>query len=125
MPKTFRVIGLPRGDVDPQKQELQFTLRVSDGKEMAFTAKIGVAEQVISGLARMARTLRQPNPQAVSAETVAEYLVQQDAFGAAILLRFVTPDGVPYTFALPKAAAIDIAAQLQSESAKDRRPGRA
>jgi hypothetical protein len=111
--------------VNAEKQEIDFSLAVSDGRPLGFIAKIGVAEQIISGLGRMVRDLRQPKPQMTAAEDVAEYLVQRDAFGGPVLLRFVTPHGVPYTFALPAVAASDIAERLKTESQKERPVGRA
>ena len=125
MPKVHRLLGLPDGAVDTAKQEINFTLAVSSEQPLRFIAKIGVAEQVIAALAPMIRALRQPHSQAISAETVAEYLVQRDAHGGPVIVRLVTPHGVPHTFAIPVDAAADIAARLKTESAKPIRAGNA
>jgi hypothetical protein len=100
-------------------------MQVSDGRRLAFVAEIAVAEQISSALGRMAKELRQPGPQTVIAEPIAEYTVQLDAFGEAVILRLVTPHGVPHTFALPADTAAEIGARLKTESEKKRNPGRA
>jgi hypothetical protein len=104
--------------VDPQKREIQFELSLDDGSALEFSASQSTAEQVISALAPMAKALRQHGPQTIAVETVAEYTVQRDVYGGPVILRFVTPQGVPYTFAFPSHAAADIATRLKIESEK-------
>jgi len=118
MTTTFRLTGIPGGAVDLQKREIDFRLQLDNGGELAFIAGLSAAEQIASALGRMTQQLRQSKPQNVIAEQVAEYAVQRDPHGGPVLLRLVTPQGIPYTFALPLAAATDIVTRLQIESAK-------
>lgn len=125
MATTFRLAGLSGGDLDHKSQDITFRLAVEDGRLLQFVAKIGVAEQISSGLARMATGLRQRKPQAIIAEEVSGYLVKRDAFGGPVLLRLITRAGVPHTFALPAGSAIDIADRLKTESEKHQTSGSA
>ncbi len=125
MTTTFRLTGIPGGTVDPQKREIDFRLQLNDGTQLACIAELSAAEQIASALGRMTQQFRQPKSQNVVAEEIAEYAVQRDPHGGPVLLRLVTPQGIPYTFALPLAAATDIATRLQIESAKVRPSGNA
>jgi|GEM_PF-1660478 hypothetical protein len=132
MPKAMRVVGIPNGAVDPERQEVSFALATAERKAFSFVAKIGVAEQIIAGLGRMVHGIREArlekgeaNAQTTAAEDVAQYLVQRDPWADRVLLRLVTPQGVPYTFALPASAAADMGARLNAESANRSTTGRA
>lgn len=107
------------------EQEMDFALALESGGPLQFVAKIGAVEQVIAGLSRMATDLRQRKPQLISAGEVSGYLVRRDVFGGPILLRLISPMGVPYTFALRTAAARDISDRLKIESEKHQTSGSA
>ena len=123
MPKRIQVLGLPKGAVDKNNRQIQFDLAIADGTTLEFLATQDIAEQIIAALAPMAKALRHAGPQTVAAETIAEYTIQRDVMGGPILVRLVTPEGVPYSFQIPLSAANDIADRLKTESAKPPREG--
>jgi len=125
MPTTFRLAGLVEATVDNEKHDVNFVLKVADGRGLAFVAEAAAARQIASSLGRTALQARESGPQMIGAEKVSQYGVKKDAFGEAVLLQLVSEDGVPYMFALPLSAAMDIAARLQTESAKGSGAGRA
>jgi hypothetical protein len=95
------------------------------GRGLAFVANAQAARQIAASLGRVALEAQQSSPLMMSAEKVVQYGAKQDAFGEAVLLQLVSEDGVPYMFGLPLAAAADLGARLQSESAKASKTGRA
>lgn len=125
MPTIFRLTGLAEATVDRQNQDVSFVLKVEDGRGLAFVANAQAARQIAASLGRVALEARQSSPLMMSAEKVVQYGAKQDAFGEAVLLQLVSEDGVPYMFGLPLAAAADLGARLQSESAKASKTGRA
>lgn len=125
MPTVFRLAGLSEGSIDREKRDVNFVLKVSDGRGLAFVAEAGTARQISSSLGRMALDARQSGPHAIAAEKVAQYGVKKDAFGDAVLLQLISDDGVPYMFALPGSAAVDIARRLEAEYEKPAGTGRA
>ena len=124
MPTTFRLVGLAEATVDNEKNDINFVLKVSDGRGLAFVADAAAARQIASSLGRMALQAKQAGPQMLGAEKISQYGVKREAFGEAVLLQLVSEDGVPHMFAIPLNAATDIAARLQSESAKSPGTGR-
>lgn len=118
---VFRLAGIPWGELDTEEREAVFHLQVEDGRRVAFVAPLPVAEQISSVLGRMAQQLRQPAPPAAIIEEVAEYEVQKDVCSAAVLLRLVTHQGVPYVFALPPDAAADVGRRLKAERPRERK----
>lgn len=124
MPTTFRLAGLIEAKIDPQNQDINFVLKVNDGRGLAFVAEAAAARQIASSLGRVALGARQSGPQMIGAEKVAQYGVKNDAFAEAVLLQLVSEDGVPYMFALPAKAAADVAHRLQTEAAKNPATGR-
>lgn len=125
MPTTFRLAGLAEATVDGQNHDVNFVLKVEDGRGLAFVASAPAARQIAASLGRVALEARSSSPQIMSAEKIVQIGAKQDAFGAAVLLQLVSEDGVPYMFALPLAAAADVGARLQAESAKASTTGRA
>jgi hypothetical protein len=125
MPTIFRLAGLIEASIDNEGRDVNFVLRVSDGRGLAFVAEAAAARQIAFSFGRVALETRQSAPQVISAEKISKYGVKKDAFGEAVLLQLVSEDGVPYMFALPLNAAADIADRLQTESAKNPDTGRA
>jgi hypothetical protein len=125
MPTTFRLAGLVEATVDSEKHDVNFVLKVADGRGLAFVAEAAAARQIASSLGRMALQARESGPQMTGAEKVSQYGVKKDAFGETVLLQLVSGDGVSYMFALPLSAATDIATRLQTEIAKGSGAGRA
>ena len=130
MAKRYRLTGLPKGAVDTQEREIQFELSVAHERPLSFVARYGPAAQVISGLGRMLAELRRVLDEAkgmesTAAEAVATVQVQRDRWHDVVLVHLTTPEGVPYTFALPPQVAIGIADQLKTESAKPHQTGNA
>jgi hypothetical protein len=118
MPTLFRLVGLAEATVDREKHDVNFVLKVSDGRGLAFVAEAPAARQIAASLGRMAVEAGQTAPMTLAAEKIAKYGVKRDAFGGVVLLQLISDDGIPYMFALPSSAASDIATTLQSESAK-------
>lgn len=125
MPTVFRLAGLSEGSVDRENRDVNFVLKLSDGRGLAFVAEAAAARQISSSLGRMALDAKQSGPHTIAAERVTQYGVKRDAFGDAILLQLISDDGVPYMFALPNSAAIDIARRLEAEHARPAGTGRA
>jgi hypothetical protein len=125
MPTTFRLAGLAEARVDNEKGDVDFVLKISDGRGLAFVADTAAARQIASSLGKLALQAKQTGPLMIGAEKVAQYGVKRDAFGEAVLLQLVSEDGVPYMFALSVSAASDISARLKSESERHSDSGRA
>jgi len=130
MLEPHRLIGLPGGTVDSVSHEINFVLSVTDGEPIAFVVEYGPATQVISALGRMLSELRRilMDAQAskfIVAEKVASSHVQKDSWENIIIMQLMTPQGTPYTFALPPQDAAEIADQLRAESAKPHHAGSA
>lgn len=120
-----RVTGLPDGAVDIEKQEIRFTLSLGADGKMDCVAKVGIVEQVISGLAKACRMFRDHSVaqggvlRSTAAETVSVSLVQRERLHDVVLLQLITDRDIPYTFALPLADAVDISARLKTEAERD------
>jgi hypothetical protein len=116
------VTGLPGGAIDLEKGEILFELAISNGQSLSCIARMGPISQVIGGLARMRLTLeahlRSQNAIEISpAEQVAQSLIHKERWSDNVMMVLTTPEGVPYTFALPCQIAAEIADQLKTESA--------
>jgi hypothetical protein len=122
---TVYLEGLSRGTVDEQNDEVTFTLRTKDGDDLSFIADVSSARQIAHSLGRMSLQAGQQTPQTLSAEKIKKYGVKREAFGQVVLLQLVDEHDIPYMFAVPLDAAKDIAARLQTESAKSVGTGRA
>jgi hypothetical protein len=128
-----RIQGMPEGSVDPDRDEIVFTLQASERKIPMFVAKSHVVEQIAMGLSGLLRGLIDARQKLgipfaarpVHAEEVIQYAVTREPFADKILLYLVAENGIPYTFAVPKDAAADIVARLQTEIAKTAKPGTA
>jgi hypothetical protein len=118
MPTTFRLTGLAEASIDNEKHDVNFVLKVSDGRGLAFVAEAAAARQIASSLGQMALKAQQSKPQMIGAEKVVQYGVKREAFGEVVLLQLISEDGVPHMFAVPLGAATDIATRLQMECAK-------
>jgi len=132
MPKLVRIVGLPGGAADPDRQEVRFTLLTGEGKEINCVAKTGVAEQLSSGVARMVAAVRdirtkasKPNVEAGAAESVLEAMIQREPWADRVILRLVSTSGIPFNFALTVDEAKQIAERLRAESVKTDKPGTA
>lgn len=122
MARTIRVTGLTDGAVDLDKTDIHFTLSGGLGKPLKCIARLGVVDQIISGLGRMAVELRAHlKAQSTAAETVVSSLVHREMSGV-VLMRLTSDRGVPYTFALNDDALNGISEQLQAEIEKGPRP---
>lgn len=125
-----KLVGIPKGHVDTEKDEIHFTLNMSDREPLSFVARYGAAAQVISSLGRMflelQKILRQKNKmESIAAEELHSTVIYKEKFSDRVILQIVTDKGVPYTFALPTKDAADIADQLKTESAKPTQTGHA
>lgn len=127
---AYRIVGLSGGGVDTVSHEIQFELTITGQAPMTFVAEYGPAAQVIGALARMNLELRRVLLEAqgiksVPAEKIASSHVQKDQWENMVIMQLTTPQGVPYTFAIPPQDAAGIAEQLKTESAKPHQTGRA
>jgi hypothetical protein len=130
MPEPHRLIGLPAGTVDRVTHEINFVLAVADREPIAFVVEFGPAAQVVSALGRMLSELRRilmtsQTSKSIVAEKVASSHVQKDSWENLVIMQLMTPQGTPYTFALPPQDAAEIANQLRTESAKPHQVGSA
>jgi hypothetical protein len=130
MAKAHRLVGLSGGTVDTVRHEMSFNVTASDGQSIVFVAEFGPASQLISGLSRMLSELRHvlyeaQGMKSIAAEAVAASHVQMDQWENVVLMQLITPQGVPYTFALKPQEAAEIADQLKTESAKPHQSGSA
>jgi len=130
MPEPHRLIGLPGGAVDTINHQILFELAVTDGEPIAFVVEYGPATQVVSALGRMLAELRRilmtaQASKCIVAEKVASSHVQKDSWENIVIMQLMTPQGTPYTFALPPHDAAEIANQLRIESAKPHQAGTA
>ena len=128
--KQLRLISLPEGTVDTEKHEISFVLDVDGNRPFSFVAKYGVAAQITSSLGKMVSELHEflvatKGTESTAAEPVASFHVQKDQWSQEVLLMLMTPRGVPYTFALPHLAAVEIANQLKTQSGKATQTGTA
>ena len=123
MSNYHRLIGIASGAVDQQNQEIKFEIAVSEKRPISFVAKFGPASQLVGALGRMISELRrvldaEKKMETVFPEVVAEAYVKQERWSGAILVEIVTPQGIPYIFAIPSQIASDIADRLKTESSK-------
>lgn len=125
MPPKLILRGLKDAAVDPDRREVYFALSVKNGPSPDFVGDAGVVRQIAGALGRMAFELRLPGPEATAAEKVDRYTVQRDPLSEVVILRMMTPEGIPYTFGIPLIAAADIAERLKTESAKAKPVGNA
>jgi hypothetical protein len=123
MPTLFRLTGLTEASIDNEKNDINFVLKVSDGRGLAFVAEAAAARQIASSLGRMALQAQQSAPQMIGAEKVGGYGVKRDAFGEVVLLQLISDDGVPHMFAIPLSAATDIACSAANGIRKKSRNG--
>jgi hypothetical protein len=129
MAKTrYRLVSLPSGAVDTEKHEIVFELSVKDGKPLSFVATYGVAAQITSGLGRMVKQLHQilqeqKGVASSAAEQVEGAHIQKDRWSDTVILQLMTPQGIPYTFAIPCNAVAEMAGRLKTESEKPTQVG--
>ena len=130
MAETTELTGISNGQVDLEKQEIRFVLSNTRFQTFDFSVKAGVAEQILMALGRMCTELRSAAVagnvrRSAAAEDVAVSVVQRERLHDKVLLQLITPSQIPYTFALPLEAAIEISAQLKTEAEKAVPKGRA
>jgi len=128
-----RISGVTGGSVDPNRDEIVFELQCNERKLPTFVAKSQVVKQIAMGLAALLQGLQDARnklgipfaARAIHAEPVAQYAIKVDPFADKILIHLVAENGIPYTFAVPRDAAADIAVRLQTETSKGVKPGTA
>ncbi len=130
MADTSELTGISNGQVDLEKQEIQFVLGDTRFQTFNFSVKAGVAEQILMALGRMCTELRSAAvagnvKRSAAPEDVAASIVQRERLHDKVLLQLITPSQIPYTFSLDREAAIGISADLKTEAEKDVPKGRA
>jgi hypothetical protein len=126
----YRVLGIRMGSVDAETEEMILDLTIDGRPPMSFVLGYGAAVQVISALGRtffeLRRILTERQPtKKIPAELVQLSHIQKDRWEDVVLMQLTTPQGIPYTFAIPSQFASEIGDQLKMESAKPHRIGHA
>ena len=82
---------------------------------------------MLPALANLATPLKQLHgiPQVVIAQDVSQCVVEKDQWNDLVVIRLVTLEGVPHTFAVAPQNALNIAGQLKSEVEKPHQVGTA
>lgn len=123
-----RVTGLASGAIDLAKADIRFALSRANGDTFDLVANIPAVEQIIGALARMsaeASARLAGQSAAMAAETLAAAELQRDQVGTKMVLTLISDRGVPFRFAIDAQQAANIAARLQTESARARPSGNA
>lgn len=123
MPTYTTVIGLSDGGIDPDNQMVAVTLSGLGGKPIKIVGKVGIMEQVASGLGRLVRGLRDArtakglsNGDVADVEAVAQFGVMPDLLEDAVVLRIVSKDNIPFNFSISSTVAIQMADRLRAHS---------
>src|SRR5690348_8296887 len=126
-----RVLGVKAGRVNTRTDEIVFDLAV-EGKQfpMSFVASYEAFTQIMNGLGRLFVAVQnslyeKKTMKGASAEAVASTHIQRDRWANVVLMQLSTPEGVPYTFAIPPQVAADMAEQLKTESSLPHQAGNA
>jgi hypothetical protein len=108
----YRVLGIGSGGVDTVSHEINFEFTIDGRPSMSFVAAYAPAVQIIGALGRMFFELRRilheaKGMKSVAGEQVASSHIQKDRWENVVLMQLTTPQGVPYTFAIPPQIAAD------------------
>lgn len=127
---AYRALGVSSGSINLDTREISFALSIAGRPPMEFVSEFGPATQIIGALGRMFFGLQQrlageKGMTTVAGEQVQASHIQKDQWKDVVIMQLTTPQGVPYTFALPPKMAVDISEQLKTESAKPHQTGRA
>jgi hypothetical protein len=108
--------------------EFEITLAFDDGSLMTVATYFPAVEQMLPALSQIVTAVRESHrgtAQQVVAEDVRECIVEKDHWQDVVVLRFVSQNGAPYTFAIPPQGAREIAERLRIEAAKPHQVGQA
>jgi len=113
---------------DAEKLEFEITFAFDDGSRMPLLTYFPAVEQMLPALSQIVTAVRESKRgtvQQVVAEDVRECVVEKDRWENVVVLRFVSANGAPYTFAIPPQNAREIAERLIIEAAKPHQVGQA
>ncbi len=123
MPKTRGLRGIATGAVDLDKEQIRFSLAIASGLPISFVGDFGAVAQTVAALGRMVSELHAHmrakaagTAVPIAAEQVQACHIQKDRWQDVILVQLITPQGIPYSFAMTATAAADIAGRLKIES---------
>jgi hypothetical protein len=127
---AYKVLGIGRGGVDTENDEMQFELSIDGRPAMNFIAGYGAATQITRALGRMFFELQRillekKAMKPVGGEKIGASHIQRDRWKNQVIMQLTTPEGIPYTFVMPPQIADEIANQLKTESAKPHQTGHA
>jgi hypothetical protein len=114
--------------LDVEKLEFEITFAFDDGSVMPLATYFPAVEQMLPALSQIVTAVRESQrgtAQQVVAEDVRECVVEKDQWEDVVVVRFVSVNGAPYTFAIPPQSAREIAERLRIEAAKPHQVGRA
>ncbi len=117
-----KLAGIEEGSIDPEKGYVVFKAKLDRRPDQWFAAKANVLDQTLSTLATLLRQLREhtavPAAEAIFAIEVGQYAIQKDPFSEKVLMKIISPDGIPYTFAVPTRATDEMSERLKAEGSK-------
>lgn len=128
MSRSRKLLGISYAKARPEMAEFDLTFAVDGRASMQVILHFSVAEQMATVFAQLATAVREHQSgtlQAVIAQDVAHCSVERDRWADEVVVRFVSSDGAPYTFALKPETALDIAAKLKTEAEKPHQTGHA
>lgn len=124
-----RLTGIEEGYIDPKTGYVLFKANLDQRPNEWFAAKANVIEQVLSMLAALLSQLMELSatgaPEAIPAIEVSQYAIRKDPFDDKVLMKILSTDGVPYTFAIPARATNEMSDRLKWEGSKPTIFGRA
>jgi hypothetical protein len=129
MPKTRkRLLGISNVRGHQETLDFDITIAVDREEPIEAIANLPVIEQMLPVLSLLAQAVREQlsgTAQVVVAQDVSQVTVEKDPWQDQIVIRFLSPEGIPHTFAVPPKNALEIADRLKSEAAKPHRVGQA
>jgi hypothetical protein len=117
-----KLLGIEEGAIDPKNGYVSFKAKLDRRPDQWFATKANVLEQILSTLGTLLRQLKEhtavPAAEAISAIEVGQYGVQKDPFHDKVLMKIISPVGIPYTFAIPTSAVGEMSERLKTEGSK-------
>lgn len=108
--------------------DFDITIAVDGRKPIEAIAAFPVVEQMLQALSLLAKAAREHlsgTAQAVVAQDVHQVTIEKDPWQDAIVIRFLSIEGIPHTFAVPPKNALEIAERLRIEASKPHQAGTA
>ena len=123
-----RLLGISNVRGHQDTLDFDVTIAVDGRKPIEAIVAFPVVEQMLQALSLLAKAAREHlsgTVQAVVAQDVHQVIVEKDRWEDLIVIRFLSIEGIPHTFAVPPKNALDIAERLKTEAAKPHQIGTA